>query len=102
MRQPQHIQKWDSYIWRRPSEVYGEGNFKVFSGIAPSDIKQGECGDCYYLSSLSSLAEFPERVESLFITKEVNTAGCYALRFFINGERRVVVVDDYFPWCNHK
>jgi hypothetical protein len=54
------------------------------------------------LSSISSLAEFPERVENLFITKEVNSAGCYALRFFINGERRVVVVDDYFPWCNHK
>jgi hypothetical protein len=33
-------------------------------------------------------------VESLFITKDANTAGCYALRFFINGEKKVVVVDD--------
>lgn len=30
---------WDSYEWKRPSEVYGEGNFKIFSEITPADIK---------------------------------------------------------------
>ena len=32
------------------------------------------------------------------MTKETNAAGCYALRLFVNGERKVVVVDDYFPF----
>ena len=85
-------------MWKRPSEVYGKGNFKIFSNISPTDIKQGSCADCYFLSSISSLAEFPERIQSIFLTKEANTAGCYALRMFVNGERKEVVVDDYFPY----
>lgn len=24
------------------------------------------------------------------------------MRFYINGEPKIVVVDDYFPYCNHK
>jgi calpain-15 len=42
------------------------------SGIEPNDIKQGELGDCYYLSSLSVLAEYPKMIERLFETKEYN------------------------------
>jgi len=53
------------------------------------------------LSSISSLAEFPERVKSIFLTQEVNEAGCYALRFYVNGEIETVVVDDYFPYNTH-
>jgi calpain-15 len=101
-RDPKHAQKWETYMWRRPSEVWGAGNFKVFNKIDPTDIKQGDCGDCYFLSALSSVAEYPERIESLFLTKDVNDAGCYAMRFFVNGERHEVVVDDYFPWSTIK
>ena len=36
-------------------------------------------------------------IRSLFITQEVNTAGCYALSFKINGVPKIVVVDDHFP-----
>jgi len=50
------------------------------------------------LSSLSSLAENPNRIENIFLTQEVNDAGCYALNFYINGEPEIVVVDDYFPY----
>lgn len=28
----------------------------------------------------------------------MNEAGCYAVEMFINGEHRVIVVDDYFPF----
>jgi hypothetical protein len=54
---------WPNYQWRRPVDVYGKGKFSVFKTIDPSDICQGFLGDCYFLSSLSSLAEFPERIE---------------------------------------
>jgi calpain-15 len=36
------------------------------------------------------------------LTKEVNDAGCYAVSLFINGERKTVVVDDYFPYDTYK
>ena len=61
------IEKWGDYEWKRPSEVFGDGNFSLYDKIEPNDIKQGECGDCYFLSSLSSLAEIPNRIKSIFL-----------------------------------
>lgn len=92
------MKKWEQLEWRRPKDVFGEGRFKIYEDPGPNDIKQGKCGDCYFLSSLSSLAEYPERIKNIFITKEVNEAGIYACSFYVNGEKRTVVVDDYFPY----
>ena len=95
-----HLPEWETLCWKRPKDVYGKQNipFTIFETIGPNDVKQGRCGDCYFLASLSSLAEYPDRVKNIFITKEVNEAGCYAVNLFVNGERRTVVVDDYFPY----
>jgi hypothetical protein len=89
---------WESFDWERPIDVYGAGNFTIFNSISPNNIRQGFCGDCSFLSSISSLAENPDRIKKIFLTHEVNDAGCYALSFFINGEPEVVVVDDRFPF----
>ena len=98
MMKDSRMRKWENLEWRRPKDVFGEGNFKIYEEPGPNDIKQGKCGDCYYLSCLSSLAEYPDRIKRIFITKEVNDAGIYACHFYINGEKRTVVVDDYFPY----
>ena len=66
--------------------MYGD-NFKFFHNIDPADVKQGYLGDCYFLSSLASLAEFPERVKKVFSIQEINSAGIYAVELFINGEK---------------
>jgi calpain-15 len=102
MVRPERIKNWETFVWKRPKEVYGKGKFKVFADIGPNDIKQGLCGDCYFLSAISSLAEIQKRVTDIFITEEVNEAGCYAMYFYINGEVKEVVVDDYFPYDTHK
>jgi len=44
-------------------------NISVFDDIEPGDIKQGLLGDCYFLCSLSSLAERPNLIRRLFETK---------------------------------
>jgi calpain-15 len=36
------------------------------------------------------------------VTKEVNEAGVYAVNLFISGEKRTIVVDDYFPYDPEK
>ena len=46
---------------------------------------------------LSALAEKPDRVQELFFTKEVNSAGCYLLYFYVNGVKTPVMIDDYLP-----
>ena len=43
------------------------------------------------------MAEQPEKVKVLIITKDINIAGIYLLKFFINGYEQLVIVDDYIP-----
>jgi len=84
--------------WFRPHEIWKGQEPRIYeNGIEPSDVNQGYLGNCYFLASLSALAEFPERIEALFCTKEVNKAGIYAMNFFINGIKQVVIVDDLIP-----
>ena len=52
------------------------------------------------MSALSSLAEFPDQVKDLFVTRRVNPAGIYCMMFYINGIRTPVVVDDWLPCRN--
>lgn len=33
----------------------------------------------------------------MFITKEINKAGIYMVRFFLNGQETPVIVDDHLP-----
>jgi len=70
----------------------------------------GSCNNCYAFAAISGLAEADEeemeldqkerclRIRDNFLTKEINSAGCYAIEFIIDGEPRVVVVDDWFPF----
>lgn len=69
----------------------------VYDGIEPEDIYQGKLGDCYFLSSISALAENPERVQRLLETEEPNEKGVYAINLNINGDWEQVILDDYFP-----
>ena len=87
--------KFTKLEWKRASEIYE--NPVVFDDITPGDIKQGMLGDCYFLAVLSAMAEFPERIQALFVTKEVNQAGVYLMKFYINGIETPVMVDAYFP-----
>jgi hypothetical protein len=98
MRQTTRHDRWKGFTWKRPQDVYGEGNYVIYDNPGPADVKQGRCGDCYFLASLSAIAETPDRIKKIFLTNEVNEAGCYAVSLYINGEKRTVVVDDYFPY----
>ena len=87
---------YESFVWRRIKDIYRDP--AIFrDGIEPNDIKQGALGDCYFLAVLSSMAEIPKRIEALFYTKEINDAGIYLVKFFINGNETPVTIDDYLP-----
>ena len=82
--------KWvEKLHWKRASEYFGEGNFKIFEGVDPSDIIMGSCNNCYALAALGGIAEAHhdevndedkgQRIKDNFLTQEVNAAGCYAI-----------------------
>lgn len=82
--------------WRRPHE-FMENPVVFENDVDPNDIKQGQLGDCWFLSALSSLAERPGMVKRLFITQEYNKEGIYKIKICKNGEWVVVTIDDYIP-----
>jgi hypothetical protein len=92
----------------------------MFDEIEPEDVKMGLCENCYLCATLSGLAErdmnddidenektdditledatdLSKNVFNIFLTRNINAAGCYALKLCIDGETREVVVDDYLP-----
>lgn len=95
---PKKADLFSSLTWAKPAVLFGGPmNYEMFGDIRPSRIRQGSLGDCYFLSAVSALAEFPERIRSIFLTKFVNAAGCYALQVYVAGHLRTIVLDDYIP-----
>jgi calpain-15 len=43
------------------------------------------------------MAEQPETIMNLFITKRVNNHGIYCVKLCLDGEWKAVYIDDYFP-----
>jgi len=62
-----------------------------------STIVQGKLGHCYYIATLVALDSRRGALENLFVTNEVNEAGAYGMRLWMNGKRVVVHVDDWLP-----
>lgn len=62
-------EKWKDFLWTRLVDLKLESDPKIFADIIkPSDIKQGQLGDCYFMSSLSVLAKHPSFIREMFIS----------------------------------
>ncbi|XP_055333295.1 calpain-15-like [Paramacrobiotus metropolitanus] len=94
--------------WLRPSQL----RQSPVNGVVPlnrrdawtvcrtplaSDIRQGILGDCWFLCSLSVVAERPALIYNVLLTKEYNKEGAYLIRLCIDGLWKVILVDDLFP-----
>ena len=70
--------------------LYGTDNQPV-----PTDIEQGDVGDCYFLSSLGAIAErMPTTIESMI---QSNGDGTYTVEFHDGSKPDYVTVDSEFP-----
>lgn len=86
-------------VWKNAHEIFGEAYNLFDDKIECDDVKQGSLGNCYFLSSLASLCEFPYLIYNIFRTKEKSQFGYYEVLLFIEGEWQIVILDDYFPVC---
>ena len=74
----------------------------LFSGkIEPKSVIADHEGDCYLLSSIAALAEFPHIIKSAFHNQSYNAEGIYKVSLRIDGVVEEVVVDDYIPVNEH-
>ena len=85
---------WARARTRNPSaSLFGPNNNPIIK-----DIHQGALGDCYYLSSISAVAEWPDRIKAAFLTQTYNNAGIFALKVYVRGKPTTVVIDDFLPF----
>jgi hypothetical protein len=89
----------ENIVWKRPHEIFKTEyeNIYIFDNIEPADIRQGYLNSCYLLSVLASLAEYPERIMSIFMNKRVNPHGCYGITMYVRGVPTEIVFDDWLP-----
>ena len=84
-------------IWKRATEF--KKNWVLMGNkFEKKDVIQGNIGDCYFLSALLSLTQYPYLLSEKFRTKKFNEEGYYEMIFFIDGEWQIVFVDDYLPF----
>jgi hypothetical protein len=81
----------DLNILKEPPE------FKIDPDVITEDVVQGDLGDCYFLSALSALAEFPKRIRNLIPNQNILNQGVFEAVVYIHGEPTRICVDDYFP-----
>ena len=78
--------------------------------ISHEQIEQGSLGDCYLISLMASISHFPDLIIG---KKDVDTPhilynydfwdiGYYELMFFIDGEFKIVIIDDFIPFVKEK
>ena len=88
---------YDKFEWKSIADVRGD-NHKLFDGISPTDIAQGDLGNCYLMACLAELAIRPERIMKMFKETEVTKERIYCIKMYKNGLPVNVIVDDYIPW----
>ena len=74
----------------------------------------GNIDNCHIMATISGLAERDvlsatgiksmkgKTIGDIFLTQEVNTCGCYALKLCIDGVDTIVTVDDFVPFKKNK
>ncbi|CAF1038399.1 unnamed protein product [Adineta steineri] len=90
--------------WLRPDQIIPEEweenvrtQWAVYRDPKPNDVLQGTLGDCWFITALSVLAEEPEYLTRVLITKQYNYEGIYCVRLCKDGEWTQVLVDDRLP-----
>ena len=92
----QRLKEMETFKFQRLSQVV-PGIQVIVQGISPNDIFQGGLGDCYYMSSLSAVAETPQRIERNILQRTNSTKGAYCIAMCITGVWVPIVLDDMFP-----
>ena len=98
----QNVTKWEYYVSRARDVLPTASLWGVPAGPNVNDVDQGINGDCYFLATISSIAEHPERIKSVFLTQDYNPQGIIAVKGEVIGIQREIVIDDYLPFSKKK
>ena len=89
---------YKTYTWMRARDVDPSYTLFADEGISVKDPLQTVLGDCYFISAMSAVAEYPDRIKKIFLTQTYNEEGIIAVKLNVRGRPFTVVIDDYLPW----
>jgi calpain-5 len=96
------------FSYEAPEYVWPEAKIKLFSkskdsddAIEPSDVNQGDLGNCWFVAGLSVVAVYPELINAVIGRHDVKK-GIYEFNFWCdnNLDTRSVCVDCRIPVMN--
>lgn len=82
--------------FKRPSELVTSPSLWGSHGVSATGIKQGSLGDCWFLAACAALAEYPERIQSIF-KSEFTSSGIMQFNFYEKGSKKIFNIDDKLP-----
>jgi len=87
--------------WKRPRDLYpGQGKTMYGGHEKPeaTGIHQGRVGDCWFLASLSALAEEPHRITDLIENPHsYPESGAFRFKFWVKDKWVGINIDDRLP-----
>ncbi|XP_032365743.1 calpain-3 isoform X2 [Etheostoma spectabile] len=90
--------------WKRPKEICPCPQF-VVGGATRLDICQGKLADCWLLSAIASLSQYPSLLKQVMPPGQSfqdGYNGCFTFRFWQYGQWEEVKVDDLLPTQDNK
>lgn len=82
--------------WKRAKDLVADPTL-FEDKITVDSLRLGEIANTYYLSALAALAQYPNLINEIFITKKINQECVYQISLFIDGEFQIVFIDDFIP-----
>ena len=83
-------------MWFRMKDIFSSNTLFGTSDYT-NDIKQGMASDCYFMAGIYGISENDKRFQSIWVTKETNNAGIYAVNAYVRGKPTIITIDDYIP-----
>lgn len=101
------LKRPDTVAWRRPQDYLPKewhSKIRLWSKISPTDIDQGQLGDCYYLCAIAALAEYTAPIKGIFknhhwcyVRSQEHKYGALRVNLNISGWWRTIIIDSYLP-----
>ena len=96
------VARWEYINWCHSEEINERANYQIilnepnYENVIQGDYLQ----DCYFISAVCSLCSRKNYINELFHIKTRTKENAYGVYLYLNGKKKLVLIDDYVPCIN--